>query len=44
MILGIWTEINMMDPVKTNFVFSVPKNLEFRIVAAVNGIIAILKI
>ena len=43
-ILGIWTEISIIDPVKTNFVFSVPKNFEFRIVAAVNGIIAILKI
>ena len=43
-ILGIWTDTSIIDPIKTNLVFYVPKNFEFKIVEAVNGIIAILKI
>ena len=43
-ILGTWTATSITDPIKMNLVFSFPKNFEVKIVVAVNGIIAILKI
>ena len=43
-ILGIWTDTKIIEPIKMNLVLSVPKNCEVKMVETVNGMVAILKI